>query len=176
MRKRKEKPLPLLTAIETSEANDPCFAAPAAPVSDDVAQDAKRLRLERQIILAMALLKVTGYRVVKLKPKRYRRKGKYKDRVGPTIAVEFADGTTTRMSVFTSLEQLDWNRGLRLSRLAWESRWRARRHTYQSDTIGPVAPIPPAIVTAHFEQDGKLLAQRNYESGRAIETEEIAPA
>jgi hypothetical protein len=97
MRKASEKPLAL---IETSEANDPHFTAPAAPAGvDDVAQDAESLRLEMEIVLAIATLKLAGYRVSKPKPKQYRRKGKDKDRVGPTFRAEFADGTVTRMSV-----------------------------------------------------------------------------
>jgi hypothetical protein len=31
----------------------------------------------------------------------------------------------------------------------------------------PVAPVPPAIVSARFEQDGKVLAQRNGGSAEA---------
>jgi hypothetical protein len=55
------------------------------------------------------------------------------------------------MSVFTSLEKLDWERGERLSIAAYQSRWRTH-------------DVPPAIISARFEQDGKVLAQRNDES------------
>src|SRR5262245_11577777 len=156
---------PLLALIEASEANDPHFTAPAAPASAiDDAQDAKKLRLETQIVLAIATLKLAGYRVVKSKPKQYRRKGKHKDRVGPTFVAEFADGTVTRMSTFTSLEKLDWERGKRLSQAAWVSRWRMRERKQRPYWALSVAPVPPAIVSARFEQDGKVLAQRNKET------------
>jgi len=57
---------------------------------------------------ALATIKAAGYRISKPKSKR-------KDRVGPTFVAEFADGTVTRRSTFTSLEKLDWGRGERLS-------------------------------------------------------------
>ena len=105
---------------------------------------------------ALATVRAAGYRVSKpRKPKVFKRG---KDRVGPTFVCTFADGVTTRMSVFTPLDNLDWDRGVRLSQAAWSSRWWAHRHTYRSDTIGLVVPVPPAIATAHFEQDGKVLA------------------
>src|SRR5262249_35068787 len=95
---------------------------------------------------AIKTVKAAGYRVVKpRKPKIFQRD---KDRVGPTFVAEFADGTTTRMSVFTSVEKLDWERGERLSVAAYQSRFQ----TYE---------IPPAIVSMRFEQDGVVLAQRN---------------
>ena len=110
---------------------------------------------------ALAIVKSAGYRVstpkLKSKPKR-------KDRAGPTIVVEFVDGVTTRMSVSTSLEQLDWERGMRLSQAAWQSRWR-RRHAQHLKQMGRpcivdlVAPVPPPVAAAHFErQDGTVLA------------------
>jgi len=81
-----------------------------------------------------------------------------KDRVGPTFVCEFADGTTTRMSTFTSLERLDWERGKRLSQAAYESRWRTRQRAHHAGFVAPLTMLP-AIVSAHFEQDGKVLAQ-----------------
>jgi len=108
---------------------------------------------------AVAMVKAASYRVSKPKPKQYRRKGKHKDRVGPTIQATFADGTVTRMSVFTSLEKLDWDRGVRLSIAAYQSRWRARERKQRPYWAIPVAPTPPAIISAHFERDGKVLAQ-----------------
>jgi hypothetical protein len=45
------------------------------------------------------------------------------------------------------------NGGLRLVR--WQ---------YRENAINLVAPVPPTIIAAHFEQDGKMLAQRNNES------------
>jgi len=80
------------------------------------------------------------------------------------------------MSVFTSLDRLDWDRGMRLSQAAYQSRWRTRvlaqylkqngylrltRWQYREPAINLIAPVPPAIIAARFEQDGKVLAQRN---------------
>src|SRR5262249_54851405 len=113
---------------------------------------------------ALAVVKAAGYRVSK--PKSAKRK----DRVGPTFIAKFSDGTVTRMSTYTSLENLDWGRGERLSQAAYQSRWRTRtRAQYRKRTgkpclVDPVAPVPPAIVSARFEQDGKVLAQRNSET------------
>jgi transcriptional regulator with XRE-family HTH domain len=97
---------------------------------------------------ALAIVKAAGYRVSKLKPK------KDKGRVGPAFAATFSDGTQTRMSVSTALDKLDWERGVRLSQAAYQSRCRTH-----------VLPLPP-IIAAHFEQDGKVLATYpNEESG-----------
>jgi hypothetical protein len=79
------------------------------------------------------------------------RKASEKQLPAPTFVAEFADGTTTRMSVFTSLEKLDWGRGERLSVAAYQSRFQTHE-------------VPPAIISARFEQDGVVLAQRNGES------------
>src|SRR5262249_497229 len=73
---------------------------------------------------ALAVVKAAGYRVVK--PRASKRGRKPKDRVGPTFVAKFADNTITRMSTFTSLTNLDWGRGERLSQAAWQSRWRMR--------------------------------------------------
>src|SRR5262249_1009562 len=75
---------------------------------------------------------------------------KTKGSIGPTLVCEFSDGQVTRMSTFTSLTKLDLERGLRLSRAAYEARAR-RSH-------GSLPPVPPPIVRAHFEQNGKTLA------------------
>lgn len=91
---------------------------------------------------AIALLKANGYRVSKPKAKRV------KDRVGPTFVAKFADGEITRMSTFTSLADLDWERGVRLSQVAYESRMKHRRSA--TGTL---------ILSAHFEQDGNVLAR-----------------
>jgi hypothetical protein len=88
---------------------------------------------------ALAVVKAAGYRVSKPRTR------KVKDRVGPTFVAQFSDGQVTRMSTFTSLENLDWKRGVRLSQAAYESRCRHAR-------------CAPPIVSAHFEQDGKTLA------------------
>jgi hypothetical protein len=93
------------------------------------------------------------------------------------------------MSTFTSLEKLDWARGERLSQAAYVTRWRAQRRPpytraalqwwvgadrkqretqssagsiYATDLIEPVLP---AIVSAHFEQDGIVLARRPDDGG-----------
>jgi hypothetical protein len=142
MRKASEKPL--LTLIATSEVNDPNLTVLAATVQD-VPQHDEMLRQRSLLIEALKTVKAAGYRVTKpRKPKNFKRG---KDRVGPTFVAEFADGTTTRMSVFTSLEKLDWERGERLSQAAYQSRWRTRE-------------APPAIVSARFEQDGVVLGTR----------------
>ena len=86
------------------------------------------------------MVRSNGYRVTKPRPKAV------KDRVGPTFAAEFADGTITRLSTFTSLAALDVGRGVRIAQAAWQS-----RHRHQKTK-------PPRIVAAHFEQDGKRLA------------------
>jgi hypothetical protein len=86
---------------------------------------------------AIACLKAAGYRVSKPKPK-------VKDRVGPTFVACFADGQVTRMSTFTSLANLDRGRGIRLSHAAYESRMKQ---------------AAPAIIDAHFEQDGVVQAR-----------------
>jgi hypothetical protein len=157
MRKASEKPL--LTLIETGGVNDMPVVMPVAATSDT-------------LIEAIKTVKAAGYRVSKpRKPKTFKRG---KDRVGPTFVAKFADGTTTRMSTFTSLENLDWGRGERLSQAAYQSRWRTRiraQYCKQSgkarlvDLVAPVldlvAPDPPAIVSARFERDGVVLAQRN---------------
>jgi len=124
------------------------------------------------LIDALAIVRAEGYRVVKPRTSKYFRRPKPKDRVGPTFVAQFADGTITRMSTFSSLETLDWGRGERLSIAAYEARWRAhqrkqflRNPAYRMNLAAPflnlVAPAPPAIVSARFEQDGVVLAQRN---------------
>jgi hypothetical protein len=103
---------------------------------------------------AITLIRNAGYRVSKPKSKY----SKYGARVGPTFVCKFADGTVTRMSTFTSLEKLDWDRGTYLSEAAWRSRWRTQHRIYTPYPI--VEPVPPAIVAMHFEQDGVELARR----------------
>jgi hypothetical protein len=84
---------------------------------------------------AIKVLKAAGYRVSKPKPVN-------KSRVGPTFVAYFADGQVTRMSTFTSLTNLDRERGIRLSQAAYESRNKR---------------LPPPIVASHFEHDGITL-------------------
>jgi hypothetical protein len=86
---------------------------------------------------AIAFLRGLGFRVTMPKPKVV------KNRVGPSFVATFADGNVTRMSVYTSLAQLDYERGMRLACIAYQSRTRRN---------------PPPIVSACFEQDGKTLA------------------
>jgi DNA-binding transcriptional regulator YdaS (Cro superfamily) len=106
---------------------------------------------------AIAFIKAAGYRVSK---PRTSKRPKPKDRVGPTFVAEFADGTVTRMSTFTSLEKLDWERGERLSQAAYQSRWRVRQRKQHPNLVDSIAPVPPAIISARFEQDGKVLGAR----------------
>jgi hypothetical protein len=60
----------------------------------------------------------------------------------PIFCAEFSDGQKTRMTVFTSRAKLDVERGVKLAQYAYESRTHKK---------------PPAIVRAHFEDDGKTL-------------------
>jgi transcriptional regulator with XRE-family HTH domain len=94
---------------------------------------------------ALAIVEAAGYRVAKVKPKT----PKHKDRVGPTFAATFSDGTTVRMTTHTPVEKLDWDRGECLARHAWASRHKA------------LTEAAPPIVACRFEQDGRVLAQRN---------------
>jgi hypothetical protein len=161
MRKASEKPL--LTLIEAGGVNKmPVVVEPAAARSDT-------------LIEALKAVKAAGYRVIK--PRKPKTLQHNKKRVGPTFVAEFADGTVTRMSTFTLLTKLDWDRGMRLSEAAYQSRWRKRQHqpgarawwegmskaqreTYLSthSIFATDFVIPPAIVAAHFEQDGEVLA------------------
>jgi hypothetical protein len=149
MREASEKPL--LALIDTSIANGdptvPLAATSVLPVDEDT-----------PLAKAIAMVKAAGYRITRAKASKIPRP---KKRVGPSFIAKFADGTTTRMSVFTSLKKLDWDRGARLSQAAWETRWRTRERKQQRPywTLF-VAPVPPAIVAAHFEQDGVVLARR----------------
>jgi hypothetical protein len=152
MHKVSEKPL--LALIEAGGVNNTPVPAPSA--TTDEADVIRQMKL----ILALTTVKLAGYRVSKPKPKQYKRKGKHKDRVGPTCVCEFADGEVTRMSTFTSLEKLDWDRGVRLSQAAWTARWRARERKQQRP-YWVVAPAPPLVVSVQFEQDGVVLARRS---------------
>jgi hypothetical protein len=94
---------------------------------------------------AIAMLRALGYRVTKTKPKTVK-----KNRVGPTFVAKFADGQVTRMSIWTTLDNLDYERGVRMSQAAYESRMRQKH--------GPRKRFATPIVSAHFEQDGETLA------------------
>jgi hypothetical protein len=110
---------------------------------------------------ALAVVKAAGFRISK--PKVRPKVPKRKDRAGPTFVAEFADGVITRMTTFTSLTDLDWARGERLSRAAYESRWRAqyRKRNGEPCPVDEIALVPPAIRSARFEQNGVVLAERN---------------
>jgi len=94
---------------------------------------------------------------------------KTKSCVGPTIVVRFIDGVTVRMTVFTSVARLDWERGLCLAREAYASRVRRTRprlvmprlssleHLEQFLAARSVPIEVPPIAAARFEQDGKTL-------------------
>lgn len=107
---------------------------------------------------ALTLVRAAGYRVTKPKPKK-------RDRVGPTFVAEFADGEVTRMSTFTALDKLDWQRGVRLAQAAYESRSRQRELAIAAADAESrplprsLPPFPPPIIAARFEQDGKVLAE-----------------
>jgi hypothetical protein len=148
----REKEKPLLALIETSIANGvPAVSLAATSVlpADENTPLAK----------AIAMVKAAGYRIG-----RASKIPRPKKRVGPTFIAEFADGTTTRMSVFTSLTKLDWSRGIRLAEQAWEARWR-RRARFPGGGLSLLAPVPPAIIAARFEQDGVVLARRQDDGG-----------
>ena len=140
---------PLLTLIETSIAN----GVPAVSLAATSVVPADK---DTPLAKAIAMVKAAGYRIDRPNASKIPRP---KKRVGPTFIAEFADGTTTRMTVFTTLKKLDWDRGERLSQAAWEARWRARERKQQR-SYWIVAPVPPAIVSARFEQDGVVLARR----------------
>ena len=148
MRKPREKPLPLLTLIKTSEIADPHFIAPA-PVECEPDESQQTALLE-----AIAMARAAGYRVSKpRKPKKFNRS---KTHVGPCFVAEFADGTVTRMTTYCMADdRLDWDRGMRLARAAYASRQRTRARAEPEI----VASIAPAIVAAHFERAGVVLAR-----------------
>ena len=112
---------------------------------------------------AIVLVKAAGYRVSKPKAKAKPNRNT-KDRVGPTCVATFADGQTTKMSTYTSPENLDWDRGVRLSQAAWEARWR-RRARFPGGGLSLLAPVPPTIIAMHFEWDGVVLARRSDSGG-----------
>ena len=113
---------------------------------NEVQQEEEVMSLDVHVSLdeAIAQVRAAGYRVSKPKAKS-------KGRVGPTFVAEFADGTITRMSTFTSPANLDVDRGVRLSQAAYEARARRRFG-------GSLRPVLPPIVRARFERDGKTLA------------------
>ena len=131
--------------------------------------------LEQQVLkYAKSVLTAAGYEFKK--PRRSTRRSK--DRVGPTFVAHFADGAVTRTSIHTKLDQLDWERGRRMAVAAHQSRTRRA----QPRPLPPEHPdhraayerwlalqwLPgeaPAILEAHFEQDGVVLERR---AGKAL--------
>ena len=146
---RKASERPLLTLIETSTAN----GVPAVSLAATSVLPANE---DTPLAKAIAMVKAAGYRIDRAKASKIPRP---KKRVGPSFIAEFADGTTVRMSVFTSLAKLDWSRGIRLAEQAWGSRWR-RHARFPGGGLSLLAPVPPAIIAARFEQDGTVLARR----------------
>src|SRR5262249_23456716 len=136
---------PVYGLVEAGGVNDAAVIVPAAVPNDTLVEAIKTLR-------------AAGYRVSK--PRKQKNSKRGRDRVGPTFVALFACGETTRMSVYSSLEQLDWERGLRLSQAAYESPWRT---PVRVQGVPPLSALPP-IISAHFEQDGVVLAQRKFES------------
>jgi hypothetical protein len=120
---------PLLTLIEAGGVNDQPVIVPPAHTSD-------------ALVEAIKTVKAAGYHIRKPRKQMQRTHKR-----GPTFVAEFQDGTVTRMSVFTPLDKLDWERGERLSRAAYQSRWQTHE-------------VPPAIISARFEQDGVVLGTR----------------
>jgi hypothetical protein len=78
----------------------------------------------------------------------------------PTFCAKFADSTETRMTVWhdEGRASLDLKRGVRLSRYAYETRMHNKERRNGFD--GPPVAVPP-IVSAHFENDGVVLAEYN---------------
>jgi hypothetical protein len=136
---------------------------PEAMIQRNAKADRAKAELER----AKALVRAAGYELKK--PRRSNRPSKK----GPTFVCRFADGITTRTSIYTKLDQLDWERGKRMAAAAYESRVRQAqprlRAPHRSHPDYPAAyerwlvmrspPIEvPAIAEAHFERDGIVLA------------------
>jgi hypothetical protein len=142
---------PLLALIETIVAS----GAPAVPLATTSVLPADE---DTPLAKAIAMVKAAGYRIGRAKASKIPRP---KKRVGPSFIAEFADGTTTRMSVFTSLKKLDWDRGERLSQAAWQSRWRMHKRAEVGRLVTLRAPPSPAIISMRFEtQDGTVLGRR----------------
>jgi len=146
MRRASQHEKPLLALIETSIAN-------GTPAVSLVATSVLPANEDTPLAKAIAMVKAAGYRIERPKASKIPRP---KKRVGPTFVATFATGETTRMSICTPIERLDWGRGLRLAEAAYESRWRTR---VRVQGLPPLSVLPP-IISAHFEQDGVVLARR----------------
>ena len=64
---------------------------------------------------AIKMVKAAGYRVTKPAEKKHRT-------VGPTFEARWSDGIITRMSIYTTDENLDVGRAVRVSAAAYDSR------------------------------------------------------
>jgi hypothetical protein len=145
-------------SAQHKENVDACYAQPSTEMKRKRGRpkgSKNRPKVALTLAEAIAMVKAAGYRVSK---PRTLKQPKHKDRVGPTFVATFADGAVTRMSTFTSLTNLDCARGVRLSQAAYQSRWRTRERVHHAGFVAPLTTLP-AIVSAHFEQDGKVLAQ-----------------
>ena len=71
----------------------------------------------------------------------------------PAFVAVFADGETTRMTVFQAGKTLNLSRGVRLARAAYESRTKK---------------TPPPIVEARYERDGEVLESYEREQLDAV--------
>jgi hypothetical protein len=100
-----------------------------------------------EVLQAISLLRAGGYRIGRPTKQRRRLQSSGKDRVDPTFYAEFADGTAVRMSICTSHEQPDSERGRRLARQAWASRHRVPLSITSAELIG----VCPAIISERFE-------------------------
>jgi hypothetical protein len=106
---------------------------------------------------ALATVRAAGYRVSKPKPR------KTKSRVGPTFVATFADGQVTRMSTFTSLENLDIDRGLsaKEKELADSARLlRAWKHFHREQLEQALAGVHGAVLARLMEQLKALRSAR----------------
>jgi hypothetical protein len=167
--RRRPAPLPSLLDSAPLPGNqhkenvDACYAQPSTKIKRKPGRpkgSKNKPKVALTLAEAIAMVKAAGYRVSKPRTPKQSKQSKHKDRVGPTFVAEFADGTVTRMSTFTSLENLDWARGERLSIAAYQSRWRTHQRKQRPYLVDSVAPVPPAIISARFEQDGKVLGTR----------------
>jgi hypothetical protein len=88
---------------------------------------------------ALKMVRDAGYRVAKPKAKK-------ETRVGPTCVVMFADGIVTRMSTNCPKGVLDWARGMKLARYAYELKTKS-------------LVCATKMVSVHFERDGVMLGE-----------------
>jgi hypothetical protein len=72
-----------------------------------------------------------------------------------TFVATFADGETVRMTTSTELDprKLNWARGLKLAQYAWQARMK------RYGELDDYPPAPTNLQSAHFEQDGVIIAR-----------------